>query len=358
MSYFIGTQTLSETAGQYICLSLKKTNDRDGVFKNTVQWVYVNKSKWKEEELPTKAYVFYRQNLNNGVHEDLIEFHKNLSPVYTSDVYHVLEIPTQQVDTPVVILLFGKDPYKAIDLRISEHVVKTCPQKVNPPLRNDKEFYALCRGLDRTNNAFNLESLMGFFLAYMNLSTDYLAIEKSFGYDQNTNDPFLIYKPVSGTSAISLNASYERVRDAISDFAFIKMSSRDSVGLVTSINRIRYNKTEMVRSDAQDICLLDRLRANVAQFVALNSTNIPGSYSEAERRFITDTAGSIKENALLFINIIHSVDSWYLLGTGVLKFNDNLSYDIQKYRLKNNPTVRSDEAIKYFVDLYKYVYRR
>ena len=361
MACLFGHRTLSKTAGDYTCLSLRKTNDDTDTYKDTVQWVYVNKSKWRHgQELPTKAYVFYRQNESEGVYQHIIEFYDSLSIVYTSEAYHVLEIPSRQIATPVVILLLPKDISQAIDVRISDHVVKTCSMKGERSgvLGNDREFYALCRGLSRSDNSFDLKSLMGFFLSYMNLSTDHLLIEKTFGYDEKTKDPFQIYKHINESAAISLDMAYERVRNFISDFAFIKKNERDVVGLVTSINRIRYNKTQMIRTDTPDICLLDRLRVRVNQFVALNSPNIPGSYSEAERRFITDTAVSIKENALIFINIMNSVGSWSQRGDGLLKFTDILSYSIDKYHLKINPTTQSDEDIQFFRKIYNNVHKR
>ena len=360
MACLVSHRTLSKIAGNYTCLSLKKTNDTTDTHKNTVQWVYVNKSKWRHgQELPTQAYVFFRQNESDGVYQHIIEFYDLLSVVYTSETYHVLEIPSQQMATPVVILLLPPDRSEAIEVRISEHVVKTCSMKGDKSgiFGNDREFYALCRGLGRSENWFDFKSLMGFLLSYMNLSTDHLVIEKTFGYDEKTKDPFQVYKHISESAAISLDMAYERVRNYISDFAFIKTNDRDVVGLVTSINRMRYNKTNMIRTDTPDICLLDRLRARVNQFVALNSPNIPGSYSEAERRFITDTAVSIKENANIFINIMNSVAKW-VNGTGLLKFTDSLSYDIKKWHLTINTTNQSDEDIRFFVQIYNNVHKR
>lgn len=270
---------------------------------------------WPSTDLPTQAYVFLRRNPNNGLYDNKVCYYDNLKVVYSSHVYHVLCIPAVDYDDPVIIVLLNANRSIMIPIQMSVEVPKACIRRTAwdqtlVDFREDK-FVALTvtDKDDKSTTPVYFDELMAHMMIHVTETVGDWDFEKSFKIDELTELPVERFqRRRNPETKITVKEVLNHVKRTIDKYAFIKHVDNKAVGLVTSMNRLKYYKTATKLADNPDHCLLDEIRHRVDQFIVLNSPNLPGHFMPSEKTILLEANHNVLDNLKIFLAILQSAE--------------------------------------------------
>lgn len=351
-------------------LSLPNSNIRSNssFLNDHIQWIYIRKSKWKSTELPSQAYVFLRKNSTTGVYQQNVYFYNNLTIVYSSNIYHIVAIPTKDIDDPIIIILLNQTRSMILPFVLPNEIINSCIKKNNLEERltnqSNETFIPLVISTDINYNddinRMTFLELFGQMLINITKTTNKLDFEKTFINDNVIQQPIESYYRISNPDISITNINVAKlILTEIENYAFIKYNDMKIAGLVVSMNRLRYYKKSVRLVDNPHFTLLDEMRYKVDQFIILNSPNVPGVFFNSEKSVLLEENHNILDNTKIYLCILKSISELKNNnGTGILEFSKTLTYGITNWVLNINPSEQSTEDIVYFKSLFENVYQR
>ena len=295
-------------------------------------WVYVHRGNWTGTSLPSEAVLFYRKNEKKGLYANSVYWKRELKQIHLSFTYAVLEIPTEELDDPVLIVLLDGTRQVKVIIDVSADVTDSCQF----PKENEYTYRSVSSSsLKRFNKPISFKTLLSQMLYSVVQNTTSLNVKAKL--DRNEENGVCELKYYRDYDADSLLTAKEAFREAINkvkDFAFFKYYPAKTAGLVVSMNRIERYFEDFNSVDHSAYSTLDDVYNDVQQFVVRYSNNIPGNYSAEERSVLLEQDWSVSRKFALFLTLKTSLESIdHAEGKGVLSFTRQLNYRVYDWKL-------------------------